>query len=206
MKKVLAVAASARRKGNSDLLLEHALEGIRDTVAPVEVQTILSCELSVTPCRACGRCSRDGRCVVQDEMQELYVKFSEADHVVVASPIYFTSLPGHFKVLIDRFQCFWVRRYRLGQRQDERGEPGGLGMPAGPRRTGMFLCVGAIDRQRYYRSTLTIVKTWLAALNMGCPVSRFYPGLDAPGDVLRHPEYLQDARRAGTELMRHCGQ
>ena len=188
MKKILAVAASARRKGNSDLVLKHALDGVRSVEPEVEVETLIPRELSVTPCRSCNGCWETGQCVVHDEMQELYVKFSEVDHVVVASPLYFTSLPGHFKVLIDRFQCFWVRTYRLGK-------------PPEPRRTGMFLCVGAIDRHRYYKGALTIVKTWMAALNMGCPVSRFYPGLDAAGDVLKRPDYLDDARRAGAELV-----
>ena len=188
MKKILAVAASARRKGNSDIVLERALEGVRSIEPEVEVETLIPRELSITPCRSCNGCWETGRCVVRDEMQELYVRFSEVDHVVVASPLYFTSLPGHFKVLIDRFQCFWVRTYRLGE-------------PPQPRRTGMFLCVGAMDRERYYTGALTIVKTWMAALNMGCPVRRFYPGLDAAGDVLKRPDYLEDARHAGAELV-----
>ena len=193
MKKILAVAASARRKGNSDIVLEHALEGVRSVEPEVEVEILIASRLSITPCRSCNGCWETGRCVVDDQMQELYVRFSEADHVVVASPLYFTSLPGHFKVLIDRFQCFWVRTYRLGQ-------------PPEPRRTGMFLCVGAIYRERYYKGALTIVKTWMAALNMGCPVSRFYPRLDAAGDVLKRRDYLEDARQAGVELIQRAGE
>lgn len=191
MTKILAVAASARRKGNSDTVLEHALEGMRQAEPRLHVETVIPHELSVTPCRSCNGCLDTGRCVVRDEMQELYAKFSEADHVVVASPIYFTSLPGHFKVLIDRFQCFWARTHRLGD-------------PPQPRRVGMFLCVGAMDRDRYYRGALTIVKSWMASLNMACPVSRFYPRVDAPDDVRKHPDYLDDALRAGAELMRRA--
>jgi len=157
MKTILAIAASARRKGNSDTLLERALEPMRQ--AGCSVQIIIPRELSITPCRACNGCWQTGRCVVQDEMQHLYAKFCQADHVVVASPIYFTSLPGHFKILIDRFQCFWVRTFRLGE-------------PPQPRRTGMFLCVGAMDRDRYFKGCLTTVKTWMAVLNKGLPYDR----------------------------------
>jgi len=178
MKTILAIAASARRKGNSDTLLERALEPMRQ--AGCSVQIIIPRELSITPCRACNGCWQTGRCVVQDEMQHLYVKFCQADHVVVASPIYFTSLPGHFKVLIDRFQCFWVRTFRLGK-------------PPQPRRTGMFLCVGAMDRDRYFKGCLTSVKTWMAVLNMQCVVSRFYPGLDEKDAALAREDYLLDA-------------
>jgi len=188
MSKVLAVAASARRGGNSDAVLERALAGIKSARADVEVETIIPCELSITPCRSCNGCWNTGRCVVEDGMQEVYGKFTAAHHVVLASPIYFTSLPGHLKVMIDRFQCFWALTYRLGR-------------PPQPRRTGMFLCVGAMQRERYFQGALTIVKTWLSTLNVACPVSRFYSGVDAVGDVLQRRDYLDDAFRAGAELM-----
>ncbi len=187
MTEVLAVAASARRGGNSDAVLESALDVLRER--GVKVETIIPRDLAISPCLSCNGCWDTGVCVQRDAMQELYVRFCEVDHVVVASPIYFTSLPGHFKVLIDRFQCFWARTYRLGR-------------PPQPRRTGMFLCVGAMDRERYYGCARTIVKAWMSTLNMGCPVTRFYPGVDAKDDlVCNHPEYLEDARRAALELL-----
>jgi len=150
---ILAIAASARRDGNSDTALACALEGIKAEAPDAEVQTIAPYGLPITPCRSCNGCWKTGRCVVKDEMQDLYPQFCEADHIVVASPIYFTSLPGHFKVLIDRFQCFWVRTFLLKD-------------PLKPRRTGMFLCVGAMDRNRYYEGALTIIRTWMLVLNM----------------------------------------
>ncbi|MHC4592795.1 MAG: flavodoxin family protein [Planctomycetota bacterium] len=187
MTDVLAIAASARRGGNSDAVLETALDVMRERGANVE--TIYPRKLSITPCRSCNGCWETGRCVVKDEMQELYIRFCEVDHIVVASPLYFTSLPGHFKVLIDRFQCFWVQTFRLGE-------------PPEPRRTGMFLCVSALRRKRYFDYTLTIVKSWMASLNMACPVARLYPGVDERTDlVTNHPEYLDDARAAALELL-----
>ncbi len=185
MTEVLAVAASARRGGNSDAVLEAALEVFRE--AGAEVETIVPRELAISPCLSCNACFETGVCVQHDPMSELYEDFCTAEHLVVASPIYFTSVPGHFKVMIDRFQCFWARTYRLGS-------------PPEPRRSGMFLCVGAMDRERYYQSCLTIVKTWMSVLNVACPVSRFFPGLDAKDDIEEHPEYLEEARRAAEEL------
>jgi len=183
MTDILAVAGSARRGGNSDAVLQAALEALGERGA--QVQTVVPSRLSITPCRACKGCWETGRCVVKD----LYVRFGEADHVVVASPLYFTSLPGHLKVLIDRFQCFWVSTHRLGR-------------PPQPRRTGMFLCVSAMDRGRYFNCALTVVKTWMASLNMGCAVSRLYPGVDDKDDLrTKHAEYLDDARGAALELL-----
>ena len=187
MTDVLAVAGSARRGGNSDAVLEAACEALRERGA--EVETIVPRGLSINPCSACNGCWETGYCVVKDDMQDLYVRFSEVDHVVVASPLYFTSLPRHLKVLIDRFQCFWVRTYRLGE-------------PLQPRRTGMFLGVGAMAKELYFDCTLRIVRTWMASLNMGCPVTRFYSGVDEKDDLVKnHPEYLEDARAAALELL-----
>jgi len=184
---VLGVAGSGRRGGNSDAVLEAALEAISGAGAHVEM--IVPAALEIRPCQACGGCWETGQCVVQDDMQELYRRFELADHLVVASPLYFTSLPGHLKSMIDRFQCFWVRAYVLHR-------------PVRRRRTGMFLCVSAMDNRRYYDCTLTIVRTWMSVLNVGCAVSRFYPAVDGKDDLARsHPEYLEDAREAALELL-----
>lgn len=186
MGSVLAVAASARRKGNSDTLLEAALQPIRE--AGHTVETIVPRRLSITPCRSCHGCWDTGRCVVDDEMQELYVKFCEVDYLAVAAPVYFTNLPGHLKVLIDRFQCFWARTYRLGE-------------PPEPRRRGMFLCVGAMERKDFHTCSATVVKTWFSTLNVKCVVNRFYSGIDEKGAVDAREDYLEDAREAGRELI-----
>ncbi len=66
----------------------------------------------------------------------------------------------------------------------------------------MFLCVSAMDRKKYYLSALSIVRAWMAMLNMGCEVGRYYPGLDERKDVRAHDDYLHDAREAGAELVR----
>ena len=184
--RVVAVAGSSRRGDNSDTLLGAALELLRERGA--EVETIVPRQLDIRPCAACGGCWDTGVCVVKDGMQDLYRRFIEADHLVVASPLYFASVPGHLKVLIDRFQCYWVRTFRLHD-------------PPQPRRTGMFLAVGAMDRERYYRCAGSVVKSWMATLNVKCTVTRHYTGLDARDDVTGRPEMIEDARRAAEELL-----
>ena len=181
-----SVLGSARRRGNSDTILEAALDVFRERGDAVQV--VYPRQLSISPCLSCNACFKTGVCVQHDDLTHLYGRFCEADHVVVASPVYFTNVPGHFKVMIDRFQCFWARTYLLRR-------------PPHPRRNGMFLAVGAMDRERYYRCTATVVKTWLSTLNIGCPVIRVYKGLDEPTDILRRPELLDDARAAARELI-----
>jgi multimeric flavodoxin WrbA len=192
-KKILAIAGSARRGGNSDTILHAATEVLEGRGA--EVERIVPRQLmdEITPCRSCWGCWNTGECVVQDRMQDLYVRFSEVDHIVVCSPVYFTSVPGHLKVLIDRFQCFWVRTFRMGE-------------PPEPKRQGMFLSVGAMDREEYFQCCRKVIGSWYACLNMKTAVSRFFPGLDEKDDIHEHPDYLTRARRAAGEFMDLAGE
>jgi multimeric flavodoxin WrbA len=187
MTSVLAIAGSARRRGNSDALLAAACDVFRERGAQVE--TIVPRRLQLTPCSSCGGCWETGRCVVQDDMQEIYPRLEGADHIVVASPVYFTALPGHLKLLVDRCQCYWVRTFRLKD-------------PPQPRRSGMFLCAGVQDRQSFFQGCLTTVKSWLTCLNVSCDVSRFFPGLEGRDAVrTQRPGYLEEARAAARELL-----
>jgi multimeric flavodoxin WrbA len=187
MKQILAVAGSARRHSNSEKLLDSAIQGLEESYSSIKVQKIVPYELPITPCRSCHGCIETGKCVINDEMQKLYEPFCNADHIIVSAPIYFTTVPGHLKVMIDRFQCLWVRTYRLDQ-------------PPTPRRSGMFLCVGGMNRERYFQNSLTVIKTWMSTLNMSCKQFRFYPGIDEKNAILSYPELLTDARRAGEQL------
>jgi multimeric flavodoxin WrbA len=186
MADILAVAGSARRGGNSDTLLEAALEVFRQRGD--RVQVVYPIRLTISPCRSCNACFKTGACIQHDEMGPLYDRFLEADRVVVATPVYFTNVPGHFKVMIDRFQCFWARTY-LQKR------------PPRPRGLAMALIAGAMDRRRYYDATATVIKSWLAHLNIATPLVRYYMGLDGPKDVQQHSEMIEDARKAARELI-----
>ena len=62
-------------------------------------------------------------------MQEIYQKLEEADNIILASPMYFHSITGRMKALIDRFQVYWAGHVR--------GD-----MPEKPLRKGAILMVG----------------------------------------------------------------
>jgi multimeric flavodoxin WrbA len=187
MTKIVAVAASGRRAGNSEMLLEAALDVLRARGCDVDI--VAPSRISVTPCQACGGCTKTGRCVIEDAAQGLFVKFAGADHIIVATPIYFGSIPGTFKVLIDRFQCYWERTFRLG-------EP----VP-GPRRRGMVLITSGQDVPKHAEHVRSIVANWMACLNMTCTEVCHFPGLEEVDDVAERPEYLNEARAAALRML-----
>ena len=108
MTKVLGISASPRRGGNAEVLLDAALSGAAGAGAIVE--KIILNELCLKPCQACDGCSKTGACIIKDDMRQIYKKVDETDALIVASPIYFGSLAAQAKIMIDRFQPYWVRK------------------------------------------------------------------------------------------------
>ena len=102
---ILALSASPRKGGNSDLLLDAAIESARDAGASVE-KTYVS-DLDIKPCAGCLRCNILGRCAISgDDWAGFAERFKETNALLIAAPVYFWYVPGTLKVLIDRFRSF----------------------------------------------------------------------------------------------------
>jgi len=101
-KRVLIVAASPRRNGNSTILAERAAEGAR--AAGGEVDLVRIGNMKIAPCNACDSCRSGQRrdCVTIDDMQGLYPKIKNAWGIIFATPIYWFSASAQMKTFIDR--------------------------------------------------------------------------------------------------------
>lgn len=149
--KTLVIMGSARKNGHTsqmvNLLLEH-LEG--------EAEIIDSYRTEVKPCMDCRFCWSKKECVIKDEMQEIYQKVEEADHIILASPIYFHSVTGKMKALIDRFQVYWAGHLRND-------------MPPAPVRSGAILMVGgAPSFENQFLGGELVLKNLLNDLSTEC--------------------------------------
>jgi len=99
--KVLGILGSPRIKGNSDILLDQALKGARDAGARVEKIPLVRKKIS--GCIDCKKCNKTGRCVIDDDMQEILPKVVEADAIVHSCPVYFWSMTSQMKAYLDRW-------------------------------------------------------------------------------------------------------
>ncbi|WP_072524066.1 flavodoxin family protein [Clostridium sp. Marseille-P3244] len=99
-KKVLIISASPRKGGNSDLLCDQFQKG--DEEAGNTVEKVALRELKIGHCMACYGCRGTKTCVQKDDMKELLDKMVEADVLVLATPVYFYSMDGQLKTMIDR--------------------------------------------------------------------------------------------------------
>jgi len=101
--KVFAVNASPRRdKGNTELILNPFLEGMKKAGAEIEMYYIR--DLQIQPCREELACMfrPDGRCIHRDDMDTILPRIRDADILVLATPLCFDGVAGPLKILMDR--------------------------------------------------------------------------------------------------------
>jgi multimeric flavodoxin WrbA len=191
MSRILTLYGSPRRKGNTNRLLQEAVRGARE--AGARVTEIVLRDLKMSPCLEIYGCKETGRCVIKDDFQEVYDQLLLCDGLMLGSPVFFYTVSAHTKILMDRCQSLWVKRYWLEKTPlSERGS----------RRTGLFVSVGATRGKRLFDGILLTVRYFFDAVDAELWRSLLFRGLDFEGDVLNHPEYLDEAFRTGKEMAR----
>lgn len=114
---VLCICGSPHVSGVSDLLIDEVVKGVR--AAGGLPEAIFVRDLNIIPCKGCHSCENEGKCSIEgDDMKMIYEKLSTVKRIVVVSPVYFYSVPAVFKILIDRCQVFWARKYKLNIKSD----------------------------------------------------------------------------------------
>ena len=98
--KVLMINGSPHQNGTT----YRALKEIADTLNKEEVETeiVTVGDKQIFGCTACKGCSKTGRCVKDDMVNDIISKIEQADGLVVGSPVYYASLNGTLKCLLDR--------------------------------------------------------------------------------------------------------
>jgi len=187
--KALGIMGSPRRQSNTEILLDKALEGARE--AGAEVEKVLVSKLKISPCLEIYACRKDGNCAIKDDMQLLYKKLLEADHVIFASPMFFYGVTSQAKALIDRCQALWVRRHVLGMDKEDERE-----------RRGVFISVGATRGAKLFDGAVLTVKYFFDAIGVEYSGDLLVRGIDDEGQIKEHSTALEDTFRLGQELVR----
>ena len=189
---VLGIAGSPRRDGNSDRLLEVALAGAREGGGRTEV--LVAASLGVNPCRGCNACSKTGECIQRDGGDELYRAIDAADAIIIASPVYFATVPGVLKVVYDRMQPYWARTHVLKQQRP-------------PRRPGAILLVRAGGDPFGFDAAEATTRSVLAVLGIDVLGEVRIAGVDAPSDLsAAYPAEVETARELGRAVAAEAAQ
>jgi multimeric flavodoxin WrbA len=188
--KVLGIGGSPRKGGNTDTLLERFMQGAAGEGA--EVKTLSACSLKIAGCFHCDACYEKGICRVKDDMQTVYLEMESADRIVMASPLQFMSVTAQLKALIDRCQALWARKYIL------KIPPLGDARP----RKGFFISVGGRRTiPNLFDAELVTIKNVFRMIDVAYAGDLLIPGIDAKGDILKHPEELEKAFQAGRKFV-----
>lgn len=100
MKNVLALCGSARRGGNTDVLVEELFAGAREIGATTK-KLFLS-DLDLRACTGCLHCKENEDCSVADDMKSVLDEIRRSHAVVIGSPVYMGQVTGQTKVFLDR--------------------------------------------------------------------------------------------------------
>ncbi|MDD5126546.1 MAG: flavodoxin family protein [Dehalococcoidales bacterium] len=184
--KILGIMGSPRIGGNTDLLLEEALQGARSGGA--EVEKVIVDKLKIAPCRECYGCLRDGNCVIRDDMDEIYPKLLNCEGIIIASPIFFYSISAQLKALIDRSQSLWARKYILKQK------------PVISPKKGAFIAVGATKGDNLFAGAVLTVKYFFKTIDADYTAELLIRGIDQKDEIKQHPAALAEAFALGKKL------
>jgi multimeric flavodoxin WrbA len=190
MCQITAIYGSPRRRGNTARLLKEAVAGALQQGASVN-EFVLRDE-KISPCLEIYGCTKDGKCVIKDDFHKVRDSILSSEGVMLASPIFFYTVSAHTKIFMDRCQSLWVKKYWIE------------GVPFNQwqtKRKGLFISAGATKGKKLFDGALLTVKYFFDVIDVSLWKSLLYRGLDFEKDVLQHPNFMQEARESGAQLV-----
>ena len=186
--RVLAVLGSPRRGGNTEILLDETIRGAYEHGGACE--KVVLRDLKIRPCLEIYQCAKAGICAIQDDMQPLFGKITEAQRLIIASPIFFYSVSALTKAMIDRCQSLWVKKYVLK-----------LPISAVPDRRGAFISVAATRGKKLFDGVRLTMRYFFDAIDVVYSDELLVRGADEKGAIRERLETLQEAYALGARLV-----
>lgn len=124
MKKTLILNGSPRIEGNTAAMIAELRKHLQGQV--IELSAFRS---NISPCVDCRGCWETARCVVHDEMQVIYD--DDFDNIVIASPVYYGTLPGAVLSLMSRLQPWHAAKFFLQKPLELRPKKAAVVLTAG---------------------------------------------------------------------------
>ncbi len=124
--KTLVFFGSARKSGHTKKILDELLNKIGGDVEIIDAYRTKD----ISSCVDCRFCWKTKGCAIDDDMQEIYKKVEESDIILIASPVYFHSITGELKRILDRCQVYWASHVR-GDKPEVKTKKGGYILTGG---------------------------------------------------------------------------
>ena len=111
MKNILIISTSLRNNSNSYILATKFYEGAKEAGNNVELISLQNKNISF--CKGCFACQKLGKCIIKDDANEIVEKMLNADVICWATPVYYYSISGQMKTLIDRANSLYSSKYKF---------------------------------------------------------------------------------------------
>jgi len=181
--KVIGFVGSARKEGNTSILVKKVLEGAG--MSGAETKLFFLNDYNIKGCQSCFGCKMsDGGCRQKDDMIPLYDEIASADAVVVGSPLYMRFITGPTKTFLDRWFAFMV--------------PNSPSKLAGKKMA--LVIVHGQPGMDLFRQNWTILEGAVKVLGVDLMKSLVAPGFRDAGAVAGDNAIMQKALALGQEL------
>ena len=184
-KKVLILSSSPRKGGNSETLAAAFAKGALE--AGNQVETVHLREKNYGFCRGCLACLKLGHCVIRDDAVEVTAKMHDADVLVFATPVYYYSVSGQLKTMLDRANPLYNTDYAFTN--------------------AYLLATAAEDEPETVDGTRTAVQGWVDCFPR-CELvdTIFAGGVNDVGDIAGHPALEKARQEAAAVAARYQAQ
>lgn len=177
-KNVMIISSSPRKSGNSETLVASFAKGAEE--AGHKVETIYLREKNYGFCKGCLACLKLGHCVIDDDAVEIAARMHDADVLVFATPVYYYSVSGQLKTMLDRANPLFDSDYAFTK--------------------AYLLATAAEDGEETVEGTVKAVQGWVDCFER-CKLAGtvFAGGVNDVGDIAGHPA-LEKAYQMGMEV------
>lgn len=178
-KKVLIISTSIRNGANSEILAHEAEKGALEAGHEVEFVTLKDKDLQF--CKGCLACQKLGKCVINDDANEITEKMKNSDTIVWATPVYYYEMSGQMKTMIDRANSLYATGYNF--------------------KDVYVITTSADSSDNVVQTVINGLNGWIACLP-GTQLKGFVNagGLDNPNDVHNRQDLLKQAYEMGKSI------
>jgi len=190
--RIIGIAGSPRRHGNSTTLLRQVLAGAAKAGAQGEI--IHLNDRLYRGCQDCPVCGREGRCVVTDDLSPVLARLPQADIWALATPIYYDGVCGQLKMFFDR--CRHLTRGRDGRLEPQLSGP----------RAAVIVATYADDERSDYPAVAKVLASYLRWMGDFAPVEILCEPQLGPADAAsKRPDLLAKACDVGRQVAGDLG-
>ncbi len=98
--KVVLISGSPKPQGNTALLMQECSKVIEEQ--GVQTTTISFAGKKIEACIACNKCSKTGRCGLDDGLNDIIDEIRPAQGLIVGTPVYFGTARGDVMCALQR--------------------------------------------------------------------------------------------------------